>query len=80
MPRCVHDVQFMITMNYTSALRHNSDAPLLLLFVAVHGSLRTKIYASLLQKAVDECGFSMINVSNDGQVSHLGNILTLENL
>jgi hypothetical protein len=50
-----------------------ANAALPLLVVGIHDTLRTVGApikgARLLQKAIDECGFAMVNVGNNGDVA-----------
>ena len=59
----------------SGVLRQNGDAALALLVIGVHDAIRVLAMvaksAGLLQHSVDEGGFTVINVCDDGYVTEL---------
>ena len=74
MARGIHDVDLVILVGDGGVLGEDGDAPLPLQVAGVHdpvdGDLIFTVDAALLQHFVDQGGFAVVNVGDDGNVSN----------
>ena len=73
MPRSVDNIDLGIAVINGGILGQNRDAALFLQIVAVHSpfSSTSVQQTRLLQQAVDQGGFAVIDVSNDRNVAYI---------
>jgi len=74
MPRGVHDVDVHARVVQSRVLREDRDASLALEVVAVHHAflqmLMRREHAGLTQELIDQRGFSVVDVSDDGEIAN----------
>ena len=74
-PRSVHDVDVGVLIGHRTVLGQNGDAALFLKIVGIHDPLGNGLIGSegsgLRQELVDQRGFTVVNVGNDGDVAQL---------
>ena len=75
MPRSINDVDAVIVPLDGGVLGQNGNAALTFLVVGVHDALGAFIAAAqgagLLQQLVDQSGFAVVNVGDNGNISEV---------
>lgn len=71
MARGVDDIQLEILVDDRRALGHNGNTTLLFNGIGIHCAFVVKANTSLLEKAIHKGCLSVIDVSNNGKISHL---------
>jgi len=73
MTGCVDNIDLVVLVIYRRVFGENGDSPFFFQFIAVHdagpGKLAIPEHAALFKKAIDQRGFSMIDMSNDSNIS-----------
>ena len=71
----VHDIDFGVVEKQCGILGENGDAALALQVVGVHNALDDGLVgakdAALTEHGVDQSGFAVVNVSDDGDVANI---------
>ena len=73
MPRGVNDIDPIIVPRDRSIFGQNGNATLTFLIIGIHDPLSARIFAiqgaGLLQQAVDQRGFAVVNVGDNGDIA-----------
>ena len=73
MSGCINNIDPVILPADCRIFGENRNTPLFLLIVGVHDALSTLAFAiegsGLLQEAIDQSRFAVVDVSNDGDVT-----------
>ena len=73
MTGCIDNIDFVTLVIYRRVFGENSDSPFFFQFIAVHdagsGKLTVPEHSALFKKTIDQCGFPMIDMSNDSNIS-----------
>ena len=76
MTRSVDNINLVAVIKNSGLLRGNSDSPLVLLIARVHNEMLGHFglivakSIGLLQKTIDERGFAVVDVGDDGDVTN----------
>ena len=74
MPWRINDIDLHVVIEDRGILRENCDTTLALQLVRVHHALDVVFVgaksAALLKHGIDQCGFPMIDVRDDGNISN----------
>ncbi len=69
MARSVDDVDLVSVVIDVCALRKNGDTFFSFKLVGIHGALLTEVNTTVTEHGIDKSGLTMIDVSNNGDVS-----------